>query len=50
MKNFGNLSFWSVIEPKKGQTYFVDVKETRKLRSSVIDLHSKEGAKTAINV
>ena len=20
MKNYGNLSFWSVIEPKKGQT------------------------------
>ena len=50
IKNFGNLSFWSVIEPKKGQTYFVDVKETRKLPSSVIDLYSKEGAKKAINV
>ena len=30
MKNYGNLSFWSVLEPKKDkQIYFVDVKETR---------------------
>ena len=51
MKNYGNLSFWSVIEPKKDkQIYFVDVKETRKLSSSVIDLYSKEGANTAIKV
>ena len=28
----------------------MDVKETRKRPSSVIDLYSKEGAKTAINV
>ena len=51
MKNYENLSFWSVIEPKKRQTdIFVDVKETRKRPSSVIDLHSKEGANTAIKV
>ena len=30
VRNYGNLSFWSVIEPKKDkQVYFVDVKETR---------------------
>ena len=50
MKNYENLSFWSVIEPKKRQIHFVDVKETRKRPSSVIDLHSKEGANTAIKV
>ena len=52
MKNYGSLSFWSVIEPKKGQTYIyiVDVIETRKLPSSVIDLYSKEGANTAVKV
>ena len=45
MKNYGNLSFWSVIEPTKDkQVYFVDVKEKRKLPSSVIDLYQKEGA------
>ena len=41
MKHYGNLSFWSVIEPKTGQS---------DISSSVIDLYSKEGANTAINV
>ena len=35
---------------KDKQIYFVDVKETRKRPSSVIDLHYKEGANTAIKV
>ena len=35
-------------QKKDKQIYFVHVKETRKLPSSVIDLYSKEGANTAI--
>ena len=35
-------------QKKDKQIYFVDVKDTRKLSSSVIDLYSKEGANTAI--